>query len=333
MKVLLAAPHMNQERGNAVTVRRILLGLNHLNIEPEIISTTEMIPSRTLPPADLIHGFHARRFQEFVNNLNEPVGPYVITMTGTDLNHDLFDKIGRELVLECTAHAHVIHVFNSEAKCILANAAPHLSHKIHVIHQGINPLSITKSSLEANRPFTFFLPAGIRKVKNIPYAIQMLLQLKKCGLHFNLLLAGPILEETEGQLVLELVQQNRDWIYYAGAVPHTEMGTLYEKADVVLNSSITEGQPAAILEGMQAGLPVLVSGNNGNRSIVRHNETGLIYETDCQFLSYAEQLMVDAPLRKRLANTASQFIARAHSSLYEASALLDLYKSILHSKI
>jgi len=332
MKVLLAAPHINQERGNAVTVRRIMLGLEQLNVESEILSTTEKNSSKFMPPVDLIHGFHARRFQEFVNVLKQPIGLYVITMTGTDLNHDLFEKAGRDLVLECTANASAIHVFNHEAKSILVNADHRLYSKIHVIHQGTDLLPVTKSNRGEIRPFTFFLPAGMRKVKNIPAAIHMLLKLRLHGYDFNLLLAGPILEEAEGKTILELVQRNYDWIHYAGAVAHVEMGRLYEKADVVLNSSITEGQPAAILEGMQAELPVLVSGNNGNRSIVKHNENGLIYETECQFLNYAEQLLLDAPLRKRLSIAASQFIKKQHSSTHEANALLDLYKTILHAK-
>lgn len=329
MKILLAAPHMNEQRGNSVTVNRIAVSLKQFGIETEIIDTTLDRTPAELPQTDLVHGFHARRFQEFLLRMDKAPENYIITITGTDLNHDLFDSIGRPIVLECLKNASAIHVFHDEAANTLRNAAPALSDKIHVIHQGAKLPTVPSEAKE--HPFTFFLPAGIRKVKNIPSAIDMLSQLREQHEDLQLLLAGPILEKSEGDIVMELVDKNKNWIQYAGAVPHSEMGSLYNKADVVLNTSLTEGQPAAVLEAMEARIPVLVSGNNGNRSLINHNENGLIYETPEQFIAYAGQLFTDARLRKRLGDAAGQFTKAFHSTDYEAKALLDLYKQILQA--
>lgn len=251
-------------------------------------------------------------------------------MTGTDLNHDLFDPHGRKLVIKCLSKARLIHVFNKESASILTNADNAFGKKTVVIHQGADEF-LMKLNIKKSGPFTFFLPAAIRKVKNIPAAIEMLELLRKQEYTFRLLLAGPILEKVEGEKVMALVEKHADWIDYAGVVPHAEMGKLYEQADAVLNTSITEGQPAAILEAMQARLPVLVSGNNGNRSIITHNDNGLIYETDEQFAAYAAQLLLDASLRQRLGEAAHAHVEAVHSSEYEARTLLDLYKKILQA--
>lgn len=331
MKILLATPNFHQQRGNTVTVRRIADRLKRLGVQPKIISTTDSVPD-VLPAHDIVHGFHARRFFKFKEKLAQPIGPYVITMTGTDLNHDLFVPETRHDVLRCLEEAAAIHVFDEEAQGILNNVNPSLSSRVFVIHQGTEPFAAGEPLFhKENDSFLFFLPAGIRKVKNIPIAIELVAEVHRSYPHVRLLLAGPILEDEEGAYVQKLVSKYADWITYTGAVPHENMGALYQAADVVLNTSLTEGQPAAILEAMQAGLPVLASSNHGNRSIIKHDHNGLIYETSEQFCTYAAQLIENPSLRKRLGLAARNYVKTRHSSSYEAKKLLNIYEQVLRN--
>jgi glycosyltransferase involved in cell wall biosynthesis len=49
-------------------------------------------------------------------------------------------------------------------------------------------------------------------------------------------------------------------------------------ADVVLNTSVSEGQSGALLEAMAAGaVPVVARANEGNASLVVHGVTGLLF--------------------------------------------------------
>ncbi|WP_152640109.1 glycosyltransferase family 4 protein [Virgibacillus necropolis] len=328
MKVILATPNFHQPRGNTVTVKRIAEGLEKLGIETEVISMTEDNPVTALPSADIVHGFHAYRFYKFKEQLDEKITNFVITLTGTDLNHDLFNENKRTDVLSCLTEAKIIHVFDKDAKSTLINELPNLESKIAVVHQGTSEFPVEKPGINKEKDtFLFVLPAGIRKVKNIPAAIKMLNKLHTKFPMIRLWLVGPIIEEEEGKIVKDLVTENKDWIKYIGQVDHSQMGTIYNQADTILNTSHSEGQSSAILEGMGHGIPVLVAGNQGNRSIVSDGQTGLVYNTSNQFLDYAEQIMNNIELRKELVIAAKNYISKTHSSTYEAEHLLSLYKS------
>lgn len=327
MKIVLAAPNYPQLRGNTVTVRRMAANLEQLGVETRIVSTTGENRVASLPSADLVHGFHAYYFHQFLQSLDGLPDPYIITMTGTDLNVDLFDLQKREGVLSALAGAKAIHVFDQSAQDLLLKEAPEFKGKVFPIAQGA-------SSFPKDRPpfpkedgtFLFVLPAGIRKVKNIPFAVSALEKLHQSYPHLRLWLVGPVLEEAEAETVLALIEKHAGWIRYLGGLPHEQMGAVYEQADAVLNTSLSEGQPAAILEAMGYGLPVLVSDVQGNNGMVEHGRTGYLYNGQNEFLEYAEQLMNNKEVRQRIGLQAKQYAADEHSALYEAEALLKIYK-------
>ncbi|WP_421378401.1 glycosyltransferase family 4 protein [Bacillus salacetis] len=330
MKVILASPNFHQQRGNTVTVQRIADGLEKSGAETEIISIVEDTELSSLPKADLIHGFHAYKFYTFKEKLKEDTLPFVITITGTDLNHDLYDDARRSKVLNCLNEAGAITVFDQAAKETLTKEVSGINKKIHVIHQGTSDLKPSQTSLPKDEgTFVFVLPAGIRKVKNIPFAVQALKKLHERYPHIRLLLVGPIIEDDEGRFVKELVEENQEWVSYPGQLPHKEMGAAYQYADVVLNTSISEGQPAAILEAMEHGLPVVASNNAGNMNIVTHGKTGFVYTNESEFLDYAETLLNNNGMRQEFGNAAKSYIFQHHSREYETKTLLSIYRQVL----
>ncbi|MFZ3578467.1 glycosyltransferase family 4 protein [Virgibacillus sp. DJP39] len=331
MKIVLASPNFHQPRGNTVTVQRIANNLTEFGVEVEIISTTESA-QKPFPVSDLVHGFHAYRFYTFMQRLGANFDPYVITLTGTDLNHDLFDKERRNDVLACLTNAKAIHVFDNKAKQTLINEIPKLQDKIFTIAQGssIFPESNSTNKKEKDT-FLFVLPAGIRKVKNLPAAIDMLRDLHEKVPQVRLWIVGPVLEEEEGCAIKELAEKHKDWLDYLGQLPHLEMGSIYEQADVVLNTSHAEGQPSTIIEAMSYGIPVLVSNILGNSSIVSHEKNGFLYSDRNEFLAYAETIMNNYyEIKQTIGQSAKQYIARNHSADEEAETLLKIYSNILH---
>src|SRR5439155_19451102 len=124
----------------------------------------------------------------------------------------------------------------------------------------------------------FLLPAGIRRVKNVLVPFGPLEAL--AGRHaLRLLVAGPILEESEG-VRLHAALKGADWATYLGEVPHAQMGSLLDRVDVVINSSLSEGGMAnSVLEAMSRGKPVLASDIEGNRSVIDDGVDGLLFRT------------------------------------------------------
>jgi glycosyltransferase involved in cell wall biosynthesis len=334
MKVILVTPNYHQQRGNTITVQRIAEKLSKLNIQTEVVSITEGHNIKTLPSGDMIHGFNAYHFYKLKRNLSMKISHYVVTITGTDLNHDLFDQNKRKDVVQCVMDAEFVHVFSEEAKQLLIREVPPVTNKVVVIPQDTDEFEVESSSpfIKEKNAFLFVLPAGIREVKNIPFAINGLKDLQKEFPFIRLLLAGPILEEKEWQQVEKLIDENQQWVQYIGEVPHKRMGTIYQQADVLLNTSYSEGQSTAIMEGMASGLPVLVSKNNGNLSLVTHGSTGFVYEDIGDFYDFAKQLIQHQDIRTKLGRTAKEYIAKHHTNSNEAKSLLEIYKHIIHTK-
>ncbi|MBT2689560.1 glycosyltransferase family 4 protein [Bacillus sp. ISL-47] len=330
MKVLLASPNFHQARGNTVTVQRISDGLKKLGIETEIINVKEGRKPSKMPQADIVHGFHAYRFGQFIDKLDTKPESYLVTMTGTDLNVDLFDKMKRSDVIRTLSEAKAIHVFDKEAKQILSSEIYGIQTKITVIPQGTVEFPETAPAFKKEQgTFLFVLPAGIRKVKNIPFAIEQLKHIYKNHKNIRLWLAGPIIEEDEGHMVKELAEKHKEWVRYLGQIPHEFMGEVYKQADAVLNTSHSEGQPAAILEAMQYSLPVLAFNNLGNRNIITHRNSGLIYTNPVEFLDYAEKLVNNNEMRIKIGRAAKFYVECNHSSECEAKTLQKIYESIL----
>jgi glycosyltransferase involved in cell wall biosynthesis len=330
MRILLVTPHYEQSRGNTVTVNRMAEGLRKTCHTIDIVSSTDAQLAPIGLEWDLVHGFNANYFYTYWKKQGSPELPYFITLTGTDLNHSLFDDNAKEQVLQCLREAQMVHVFNEKAKELLWQQAPWVSDKTVLIPQGIYVLPERALALDKEEGrFVFLLPAGIRKVKQVPAAIRMLLALHELDPKIRLWIVGPILEQEEGNRVEELVRQHSSWVRYVGQVEHEDMGALYRQSDVVLNTSLSEGQSAAILEAMSLGIPVLASDIPGNRDLVTHGTTGYLYEDEQEFLTYAERLMSDQELRIQLGQAGIQYVQEHHSVERELQSLVAAYCQVI----
>lgn len=333
MRVAFVTPNFHQLRGNTVTVRRMTRHLQYAGVTTKVVSIKSGAARRPLPKADLVHGFHAYQFGEYWQSIDYPSTPFVITITGTDINHDLFHPKKRRTVIETLNNAEAIHVFNERAERKLLAELPGLKQKTIVIPQGVAPMP-QDAPFHDKKDGTclFLLPAGVRKVKRVPSAILMLHPLQRLYPHVRLWIAGPIIEQEEGRRVRELANVHRSWVTYLGEVPFERMGGLYRQTDVGLNTSLSEGQSSAILEMMMHGVPVLAAANDGNRDVIHPGETGLIYDSREQFFRHAERLITDPPFRKRIGRNGRQYVKQYHCPEAEAEALHRLYATIVGTK-
>ncbi len=89
---------------------------------------------------------------------------------------------------------------------------------------------------------------------------------------FYLIGDGPLRSSLEQQAVELGVA---DKVVFAGVVE--DVASCLRKADVYISTSHSEGLSMAILEAMAWDVPVITSDIPGNRSVVTHEETGLLY--------------------------------------------------------
>jgi L-malate glycosyltransferase len=338
LRVAIITPfYLQATRGNAVTVRRIERYLRKVCCVTAVFSL-DMLTSEALIEAvrsfspDILHSFHAVRTGDVVAQISQDTRlPYLITITGTELYRGgETDFTEAESVLLKNAAALVVfHVVIGKR---LSVKLPAEIHRLKIIPQGVEIPDINLPTSLPEVPFTFFLPAGIRPVKNINYCLKPLELLWRRYPQIRLVIAGPVLDAGYAEKVLEAVAAHpfSSWI---GEIPNSAMPSLYRSAHVVLNTSFSEGGMAnSILEGMAYNKPVLVSDIEGNRSLVADAVNGFLFSSEMEFIDKAERLLLDMDLRKRIAASGREYVLENCSAVKEATSYHELYNDILGKK-
>jgi glycosyltransferase involved in cell wall biosynthesis len=326
-------------RGNSITVQRIESGLQDQGVEVRVFSLDRqdraaiLAGLRRLRP-DLVHGFHATATGPLAAEAAEALGvPVVITLTGTDVNLDLFDPARRPSLLGALGAARVIVAFHATIADRIRHEVPAVAGKLRVIGQAVlcdgSRYDLRAAADLHPGDVVFFQPAGIRRVKNIPAAIPPLTQLHERHPSLRYVLAGPVIEPEEASRVTAMLTRC-PWAAYLGALDHDQICASLSAVEVVINSSLSEGGMSnAILEAMSKGVPVLASDIDGNRSIIVDGEDGFLFGSEADFVEKGDRLIRDPGVRSLLGRRAQRKIAAQFRLEGEIGKYLALYRSLL----
>src|SRR5512136_1514212 len=107
MRLAIITPfYFPSVRGNSITVQRIESGLRDQGVVVKAFSLDRQDSGTILAALvrarpDVVHGFHATMSGPLVTEAARLLDiPSAITVTGTDVNQDLFDPVRHPLVLE-----------------------------------------------------------------------------------------------------------------------------------------------------------------------------------------------------------------------------------------
>ncbi len=325
-------------RGNAVTAERIARALRGRGVDL-MVRDVSAAPAAEIErdvlafaPA-LVHAFHAYRVGPLGLRVARRAGvSLLLTVTGTDANHDLVDPERAGAVGEALAGAAAITVFHESIAERIVEVLPAVRDRVHVVPQsvwfeeergsaGVGP---RERAAPASGPLLLF-PAGIRMVKAPLFPLEPLDGLAPRHQGLELRYVGPILDPAEGDALLAAIS-GRPWARFLGAVPHHCMRAQIEAADVVLNCSISEGGMAnSVLEAMALGRAVLASDIPGNRSLVEDGVTGLVFDGARDFARQLGRLLADGDLRRGLGETARARVLERFDPEREREGYLELY--------
>jgi len=108
------------------------------------------------------------------------------------------------------------------------------------------------------------------------------------------------------------------------------MPSLLARADVVLNCSISEGGMAnSVLEAQALGRAVLAADIPGNRALVEHEVTGLVFASDAELQAAALRLARDAALRARLGAAGGARVAERYPPAREVDGYREVYRRLI----
>ncbi len=179
-----------------------------------------------------------------------------------------------------------------------------------------------------SRRMLFTFPAGIRPVKRVRMPLPAFDALTARHPDVRLLYAGPIRDDAEGAHLLAALER-RPWARYVGSVPHYQMASLLDQSDVVLNCSLSEGGMAnSLLEALARGRAVLAADIAGNRSLVAHNVSGLLFSDVADLEAMAGRLALDGDLRARLGASGRAHVTAEFPPEREIEGYLAVYGAV-----
>jgi glycosyltransferase involved in cell wall biosynthesis len=327
-------------RGNAVTAERVARGLREQGRDVEVwdLSVTPEAEIEAAVAAFrpcVIQAFHAFRTGPLALRLARRMElPLVVTLTGTDANHDLFDPERAATVRRVMEGAAAIVVFHGSIGERVAAALPDLRARLVTVPQAAALREGERFDLAAHWSLpagrvVFLFPGGLRPVKRPRLPLIPLGRLAARRPEVRLLYVGPVLDADEGE-ALRSALVGQPWARHVGAVPHSQMASVLAQADIVLNCSLSEGGMAnSVLEALAAGRAVLAADIEGNRSLIEDGVTGLLFRGERDLEGHAERLVAEPTLRARLGANGRARVATLYPPEREISGYLDVYRRLV----
>lgn len=330
MKLVIFSPFSSgPPRGNIISVNRIVRYLERSGLQPVVIpldsaDCQERITALERNRPDLLHGFHGFYTGPECRRTAARLGiPYIITVTGSDL----FDPAMRDHPETAAAlhDASAIICFDRQVAELVRGTFPAAAAAVTVIPQGVERFAEGGMVSRSGDPFVILLPAALRRVKGVDYAIQELAPLLNELPHLQLWVAGGALERQYGEEVQQLAS-GHCFVTLLGEIPHQQMGGYYLAADLVLNCSLFEGGMAnGLLEGMVTGRPVVARDIAGNRSVVINGETGWLFGDGEQLRQLVRMIAANRAAAASVARQGERMALEQFHPQLEAKQLLQLY--------
>jgi len=327
-------------RGNAITTDRIVAGLRGRGEDVRVwdlsaIAESDVAAGVEAWRPELIHAFHALRCGPLALRLARRLEiPLVVTLTGTDANHALFDADGAPIVRRVLEGATVVTAFDGSIADRVGAVLPDVRARLLAVPQAASFARSEPFDLDAHWALPadcvlFLLPAGIRPVKAPRRVLPPFDRAVAADPRVRLLYVGPVLDEAEGDALARALAE-RSWARHLGAIPHGAMPSLLSRADVVLNCSISEGGMAnSVLEALAFGRAVLAVDIPGNRTLVEHDVTGLLFGSDAELEAAAVRLARDSDLRARLGAAGRARVAERYPPSREIDGYLAVYRRLI----
>ncbi|TTQ23528.1 Glycosyltransferase 1 domain-containing protein 1 [Bagarius yarrelli] len=265
--------------------------------------------------------------------------PFGVVFGGTDINEDVRDEHKRSVMEEVLHRARFAVAFTDEMK---QKAEIHLDSditKIYVQPQGIetrasadfswtnflHTLGVCTDQLDDLR--VFLLVCGLRKVKDPLYLLNTFSEWHSQNPRVILIIIGPKMDPVFSSEVEERVKRSAG-VFLAEERNQEELHAAMRKSFAVVNSSISEGMSAAILEAMDLRVPVLARNIPGNAAVIQHTHSGLLFSSPEEFVLLSKRLLSDEELQENLKTNGKRYITERHDCTKERTTYQQLVEKL-----
>ncbi|NXD63125.1 GL1D1 protein, partial [Eolophus roseicapillus] len=255
--------------------------------------------------------------------------PFGIIFGGTDVNEDVKCEEKHRVMGAVLEEARFAVAFTVKMKELAAAEWPDARKKIYVQTQGETFLSafgllnlfVAGIPTDTGSLHVFLLICGLRRVKDPLYLVDVFSGRKEPSVHLGII--GPAVDPLFTSEVKEKVKR-APGVHLLQEMPQEDLHAAMKRCFAVVNSSISEGMSAAILEAMDLNIPVLARNIPGNAAIIKHKETGLLFSNPQEFVVLSKSLMNDPIMEKEIVTRAKDYMKKHHSWESERKAYENL---------
>ncbi|XP_075961018.1 glycosyltransferase 1 domain-containing protein 1 isoform X4 [Anarhichas minor] len=256
------------------------------------------------PPFEGALAIHLLRAGSLLLDINVPFG---VIFGGTDINEDVKVEQKRVVMEQVLLKARFAVAFTDKLKEEAELFLLSQSSKIYVQPQGIQT--------EVSEKFCWaeFLRSSEWHRDN-PLNV--------------LVVIGPRIDPVF-TVEVEAVVKKSAGVFLAQERSQRELHAAMKRCFTVVNSSVSEGMSAAILEAMDLGVPVCARDIPGNAAVVHHEFTGLLYSSPQEFVHQSQRLLSDHELRERVVRNGKLYVEEHHGLKQERETYQRLVDTLL----
>ena len=203
--------------------------------------------------------------------------PFSLSLHGSDL---LVNGAYLDVKLGDCQFCRTISEFNRQH--ILANFPMVPAKKILVERLGVEVPAATVAELREEddpRPLRLLTVGRLHAVKNHEFLVRACYLLRECGVKTECWIIGEGPERRGLEFLIRELHLE-DSVRLVGAVPREQVGCFYDRADLVVLTSRSEGIPLVLMEAMARARVVLAPAITGIPELVIDGKTGFLYQPD-----------------------------------------------------
>ena len=172
-------------------------------------------------------------------------------------------------------------------------------------------ISISQQAKKQDQPLTIGVVSRLESIKGMDLVVSAFEQVKACHSKMQLLIVG------DGSLRKQMEVQVHNAglekaVEFAGRQPQEKLSSYYDRIDILLMPSRSEGFGLTAIEGMAHGCVVVASRTGGLPEVVRDGEVGLLHEPEQvkDLVTQINKLIEQPALWKQFSNNASTYVQR-----------------------
>jgi glycosyltransferase EpsD len=174
--------------------------------------------------------------------------------------------------------------------------------------------------------FIVIYVAELNRNKNHIFLLKQVQKLAKIVPVIKIVFIGP----DNNPFIKDHIKDNNLEAFVACLGYKRDVEHYYALSDICFSSSIREGLPVNIIEGMATGLPVVCSKNRGHNSLIRHNRNGFLFDLKLpeDIIKYIVTLYSDQALRERISEN-NILDSKQYSKDIAVEKMADIYHTFM----